>query len=138
MKHDTDCNVVQGSHKHRLMQCLHENGDPLAHKRAKYNPSSAVLTATNLPTTSPALQVIEGARATARNIPAATMSHLSLQGPITANLTNNGHSDGLDILYNRSMLMRVTLRMPERRMTRRGRQLNVMKLMMLSWVSHPL
>ena len=34
---------------------------------------------------------------TARNVPAAATSCSSLQGPITANLTDDRHSDGLDI-----------------------------------------
>jgi len=76
---------------------LHENGDPLAHKRAKQKPSSAVLTASNPPTASPTLQVIKGGSAIARNIPAASTSLSSLQGLVTANLTDDGLSDGLDI-----------------------------------------
>ncbi len=89
--------VVQRTHKRHPMQRLRENGDPLAHKRAKQKPSSAMLIASNLPTASPALQVVEGGSATARNVPAATTSRSSLQGLVTANLTNDGLSDGLDI-----------------------------------------
>ncbi len=45
----------------------------------------------------------------------------------------------IDLTYNQSISMTVTLRIPERTiMIRgRGRQLNWMKVMMLSWVSHP-
>jgi len=89
--------VVQGTRKRRPMQRLHENGDPLAHKRAKQKPSSAALTASNLPTASTALQVIEGGSARARNVPAASTSLSSLQGIVTADLTDDGLSDGLDI-----------------------------------------
>jgi hypothetical protein len=89
--------VVQGTRKRRPTQRLRENGDPLAHKRAKQKPSSAALTASNPPTASPALQVIEGGSATARNVPAASTSLSSLQGLVTADLTDDGLSDGLDI-----------------------------------------
>ena len=89
--------IVQSTCKCRLTQRLRENGDPLAYKRAKQKPFSAALTASNLPTASPALQVVEGESATARNVPAATTSCSSLQGLVTANLTDDRLSDGLDI-----------------------------------------
>ncbi|SRR6266851_4688164 len=89
--------VVQSTRKHHPMQRLHENSDPLAYKRAKQKPSSAALTASNPPMASPALQVVEGGSATARNVPATTTSRSSLQGLVTADLTDDGLSDGLDI-----------------------------------------
>ena len=89
--------VVQSTCKHCPTQHLCENSDPLAHKRAKQKPSSAALTASNPPMASPMLQVVEGESATARNVPAATTSHSSLQGLITADLTDDRLSDGLDI-----------------------------------------
>ena len=46
---------------------------------------------------SPALQVIKGGSATARNIPAASTSLSSLQGLVTADLTDDRLSDGLNI-----------------------------------------
>jgi hypothetical protein len=51
-----DPNVVQGMHKCCLTKHLHENGDPLAHKRARNKAaSSTVLTVSNLPTASTSL-----------------------------------------------------------------------------------
>jgi hypothetical protein len=78
----SNANVVQGLHKRRLTQRLCENGDPLAHKRARKQASSSTLTPSDPLTGSS---------------PPAVSTSLLLQRPETANSSIDNVSDGLDI-----------------------------------------
>jgi hypothetical protein len=78
----SNTNVVQGPRKRRLTQCLHENGDPLAHKRARKQASSSTLTPSD--------------PLTGSSPPAVGVS-LLLQRSETANSSIDNVSDGLDI-----------------------------------------
>jgi hypothetical protein len=90
--------IVQGPHKQHLAQCLHENGDSLACKRAKKQASSAAPTLStpvtlSTPLTasaSPMLQVPEGA--TASNQLAASASLAT----DTTNSSGDSDSNGID------------------------------------------
>jgi hypothetical protein len=86
-------NIVLGPHKHCPTHRLRENGDPLACKRARKGAPSAAPTAS----ASPALQVLNsGAIGAGVSTPAANRP-LLLQGCDTANSSNDGASDGVDI-----------------------------------------
>ncbi len=75
-------NVVQGPCKCHLTQHLHENGDPLACKRARKQASSSTLTLSN---------PLTGSN------PSAVSTSLLLQHPNTADSREDSVSDGLDI-----------------------------------------
>ncbi len=77
-----NANIVQGSCKHHLTQCLHENGNPLACKRARKQASSSALTLSNLLTGSN---------------PSVVSTSLLLQHSDTANSREDSVSNGLDI-----------------------------------------
>ena len=88
-----DPNIVLGPRKRRPTHRLRENGDPLAYKRARKGAPSAAPTAS----ASPALRVHNGGAIGAGVSAPAANRPLLLQGCDTADSSDDGASDGIDI-----------------------------------------